>query len=105
VEVSPRKGILSSFFGGGGSGTGGRRMSISGPPPAALVSSGPAPTALSNRELNLSRALELAQSRASQLTAELNANKEAHAIVLETKESVMRSLLKQNSQLTQEVPR
>jgi hypothetical protein len=55
------------------------------------------------REQNISRALELAQFRISQLVAEMEANKEAQSIVLETKESVMRSLAKQNSHLTIEV--
>jgi hypothetical protein len=59
--------------------------------------------ATSSRELSLSRALELTQSRASQLVAELNATKEAHQIVLDTKDSVLRSLVKQNSQLSGEV--
>jgi hypothetical protein len=56
-----------------------------------------------DREQNVTRALEQAQFRISQLTAELEANKEAQTIVLETKESVMRSLARQNSQLTLEV--
>ena len=45
----------------------------------------------------------LTKGRISQLVAELEANKEAQSIVLETKESVMRSLARQNSQLTLEV--
>lgn len=52
------------------------------------------------REQNLSRSLDLAQSRVSQLVSELEATKEAQMIVLETKEAVMRSLARQNSQLT-----
>lgn len=58
-----------------------------------------------NRENNISRSLELAQFRISQLIAELEATKEAQQIVLETKESVMRSLARQNSTLTIEVSR
>ncbi len=54
---------------------------------------------LNDREQNLSRSLDLAQHRVSQLLAEIEANREAQAIVLETKESVMRSLARQNSQL------
>lgn len=57
---------------------------------------------LSARERSLARSLDIAQSRAFQLAAELESNKEAHSIVLDTKESVMRSLVKQNSQLTTE---
>jgi len=57
---------------------------------------------LSARERSLARSLDIAQSRAFQLGAELEANKEAHSIVLDTKESVMRSLVKQNSQLSTE---
>lgn len=48
----------------------------------------------------MSRSLELSQFRVSQLQSELEANKEAQSIVLETKESVMRQLARQNSQLT-----
>eukprot|EP00981_Chlorochromonas_danica_P011041 scaffold3645_cov244-Ochromonas_danica.AAC.2 len=54
---------------------------------------------LSDREQSILRSLELAQSRVGQLQSELDTNREAHAIVLETKESVMRSLARQNSQL------
>ena len=57
---------------------------------------------LSARERSLARSLDIAQSRAFQLAAEFEANKEAHAIVLDTKESVMRSLVKQNAHLTSE---
>ncbi len=56
-----------------------------------------------HREQNISRSLEVAQGRVSQLVAELEATKEAQMIVLETKEAVMRSLARQNSQLTMEV--
>ena len=59
--------------------------------------------ATDQRENNISRSLELAQFRISQLVAELEATKEAQQIVLETKESVMRSLARQNSSLTIEV--
>ena len=57
---------------------------------------------LSARERSLARSLDIAQSRAFQLAAELEATKEAHSIVLDTKEGVMRSLVKQNSQVTTE---
>lgn len=56
-----------------------------------------------NREEQLTRSLDLAKIRVSQLMSELEAIKEANIIVLETKESVMRSLARQNSQLTVEV--
>ena len=55
------------------------------------------------REQNLSRSLDLAQSRVSSLLQELEILKEAQGIVLETKECVMRSLARQNSQLLMEV--
>jgi hypothetical protein len=58
---------------------------------------------LSDREQTISRSLDLAQSRVAQLVAELEATKEAQMIVLETKEAVMRSLARQNCQLTVEV--
>ena len=54
-------------------------------------------------EQSISRTLEIAQSRVAQLVAELEATKEAQMIVLETKEAVMRSLARQNSQLSIEV--
>ena len=56
-----------------------------------------------NREEQLTRSLDLAKIRTSQLMSELEAIKEANIIVLETKESVMRSLARQNSHLTVEV--
>lgn len=55
------------------------------------------------REEQLTRSLDLTKIRVSQLMSELEAIKEANIIVLETKESVMRSLARQNSQLTVEV--
>lgn len=55
------------------------------------------------RERNFAKALESAKSRVIQLVSELESTREAQLIVLETKESVMRSLVKQNSQLTIEV--
>jgi hypothetical protein len=56
-----------------------------------------------DRETNISKSLEISQSRVAQLLAELDATKEAQMIVLETKEAVMRSLARQNSQLIMEV--
>jgi hypothetical protein len=56
-----------------------------------------------DRETNISKSLEISQSRIAQLLAELDATKEAQMIVLETKEAVMRSLARQNSQLIMEV--
>ena len=58
--------------------------------------------AMSAREWNMSKALEIFQARAISLADELEATKEAQAIVLDTKESVMRSLVKQNTILTTE---
>lgn len=56
-----------------------------------------------SREADLSRKLEHTQIKLSHAVQELESTKEAQRIVLETKESVMRSLLKQNSQIQQEV--
>jgi len=58
--------------------------------------------AMSAREWNMSKALEIFQARAISLADELEATKEAQSIVLDTKESVMRSLVKQNTILTTE---
>jgi hypothetical protein len=78
---------------------------------------------MSPQEASLSDALEIAQNKAAQLSAgkiissysssvcmyyrmidvEIEALKESHAIVLETKESVVRSLIKQNAQLSRQV--
>jgi hypothetical protein len=58
---------------------------------------------MTDKEQSLSRSLELAQSRVTQLLSELEAVKEAQMIVLETKEAVMRSLARQNAQLNLEV--
>ena len=57
---------------------------------------------MSAREWNMSKALEIFQTRAISLADELEATKEAQAIVLDTKESVMRSLVKQNTILSTE---
>ncbi len=46
--------------------------------------------------------LEIAQARVEQLGDSLEACKDAQKIVLDTKESVMRSLLRQNVSLTEE---
>ena len=51
----------------------------------------------------MARALEIAQMKINQLKTELESHKEAQLIVLETKESVMRTLVKKNSLLTIEV--
>jgi hypothetical protein len=59
-------------------------------------------SAMSAREWNMSKALEIFQARAISLADELEATKEAQAIVLDTKESVMRSLVKQNTILSTE---
>jgi hypothetical protein len=54
------------------------------------------------RERELQKKVEALQIRLSQVKQELESTKEAQRIVLDTKESVLRSLLKQNSQITQE---
>ena len=56
-----------------------------------------------SREKDLCRQLEKQTGRVTQLTAALESNQEAQRIVLETKESVLRSLLKQNAMVSQEV--
>ncbi len=47
--------------------------------------------------------MEKMKSQHDQLVAAMESTKEAQRIVLETKESVMRSLLKQNVAISQEV--
>lgn len=56
----------------------------------------------SSRERELLKKLEHQHIRMAHMSQELESTKEAQRIVLDTKESVMRSLLKQNSQITQE---
>ncbi len=51
----------------------------------------------------MSRSLELAQSKVAQLSSEITALKEAHSVVLETRDAMNRSLVQQNAQLTREV--
>lgn len=58
---------------------------------------------LCRRERDLYRELEKQQARITQLSAAMESNKEAQRIVLDTKESVLRSLLKQNANVTEEV--
>lgn len=55
------------------------------------------------REAAILETLEIAQQRIVHLVIELDNAKEANAIVLETKESVLRSLARQNTILTIEV--
>lgn len=55
------------------------------------------------RENNMKKSLQIAQIRLSEVQLELESTKEAHAIVLETKESVLRQLVRQNSLLASEV--
>ena len=55
------------------------------------------------REREMQKRIEHQNVRLTHLTQELESTKEAQRIVLDTKESVMRSLLKQNSHITQEV--
>ena len=47
--------------------------------------------------------VEKLQARIAHMTASMESTKEAQRIVLETKESVMRSLLQQNVTVSQEV--
>lgn len=54
------------------------------------------------REWRLSRSLASSQVKVEELKQEIEAINESHAIVLETKDSVLRQLIKQNSQVTSE---
>ena len=56
-----------------------------------------------DRESALAETLEIAQDRIMELVAEIESNNEAQNIVLETKESVLRSLARQNTHLAMEV--
>lgn len=58
--------------------------------------------AMSTREFNMAKALDQQYAKVSNLQEEISHTKESHQIVLETKESVMRNLVKQNSGLTTE---
>lgn len=57
----------------------------------------------SDRESALAETLEIAQERIMELVAEMESTQEANTIVLETKESVLRSLARQNTHLAMEV--
>jgi hypothetical protein len=57
----------------------------------------------SDRESALAETLEIAQERIMELVAEMESTQEAQLIVLETKESVLRSLARQNTHLAMEV--
>lgn len=57
----------------------------------------------SERESALAESLEAAQQRIVDLVKEMESNHEAQMIVLETKESVLRSLARQNTHLAMEV--
>lgn len=57
----------------------------------------------SDREAALAETLEIAQERIMDLVAEMESHQEAQNIVLETKESVLRSLARQNTHLAMEV--
>ena len=52
--------------------------------------------------MDIHERLENVQNKALVLNEELEANKEAHQIVLDTKEAVLRSLARQNTELTEE---
>jgi hypothetical protein len=56
-----------------------------------------------DRESALAETLEIAQERIMELVAEMESTQEANLIVLETKESVLRSLARQNTHLAMEV--
>ena len=45
----------------------------------------------------------MAQGRMASLASELQASRESHVIVIETKDAMMRSLVQQNTQLIKEV--
>lgn len=60
-------------------------------------------SASAKRENELCREIESLRAKVAQLHSSLDSTKEAQRIVLETKESVMRLLLKQNVSITQEV--
>lgn len=56
-----------------------------------------------DREAALAETLEIAQERIMELVTEMESTQEAQTIVLETKESVLRSLARQNTHLAMEV--
>lgn len=55
------------------------------------------------RDNQMVMALETSQNRVVELIKELESMRESHAIILETKDSVFRQLIKQNSQISAEV--
>lgn len=83
--TSSRKSVDFSVVGGNGSGGVGSRGKTS------------------EREMNLARTLELSNLRIEQLLAENDQLRESHGIVVETKESVINSLSKRTSEITNEV--
>ena len=58
---------------------------------------------MSSREFQLTRQLEDAQQDIKDILEDFNATKEAHNVVVEAKDTVMRQLIKRNSELTTEV--
>lgn len=91
-------------------GTNRRRESISGSSSALPTGSASAMAEenarrfnYSDREAALAETLEIAQERIMELVAEMESTQEAQNIVLETKESVLRSLARQNTHLAMEV--
>lgn len=58
---------------------------------------------VSRRERELAQEVEKQKARILQMNTSMESTKEAQRIVLETKESVMRSLLQQNVTMSQEV--
>lgn len=95
------KGLFSGWFGKNDSG---RTSSVSGPSSSGGFKSSRSSmsAAFTDREQNLVRSLELAQGHVAQLISDGETMKEAHKIVVETKESVMRNLARQNSHLLTE---
>jgi kinesin family protein 5 len=85
-----------------GSGAGGFFKKIFNATPGPTDTSSGSRTAMMKKERELMKEIEKLKSRNEQLTSSMESTKEAQRIVLETKESVMRSLLKQNVAISQE---
>lgn len=79
-----------------------RRDSISGGPPPSSEENAKR-YGYNDREAALAETLEIANDRIMDLVTEMESTQEAQAIVLETKESVLRSLARQNTHLAMEV--
>lgn len=126
TESATKKGFFNMFSSGGSSSssnnhsTGGTTLSsisnlvadtISPIRRRDSISGGGPPTSEENakrygyndREAALAETLEIANDRIMELVTEMESTQEAQAIVLETKESVLRSLARQNTHLAMEV--